>query len=405
MQIKKGEFICIIGEVGCGKSSLINAILGDMIYINDETLKETSLYSLDHPTRDLLCQKCNEEKGIVKLGGSVSLVQQNPWILNRTIRDNITFGLPLDEDRYNDTIEICQLESDLDIFKGGDLTEIGEKGINLSGGQKARISLARAVYADNDIILMDDPISALDSHVKQKIFEEVFCDVLKDKTRILVTHAIDYAHLADRIIVMEEGKMKFFGSYDEINKNPELTRIFDMISLHLKKQSNSDDGPAHLSHHTSSHRNHMSHKGTHITTNENLEESENSLSLYSHLLVSQRSWILGILIIALYIANGYVNTRVNYYYGVWIKNSEDPEVYWDNLYYALFNPVTQSLLISVICIMMSLNVLRKSKKVHQKMLEKTMNAPINLYFDKTPSGQILNRFSNDINNVDTVISW
>jgi len=91
-----------------------------------------------------------------------------------TIRDNIQFGLPLDEDKYNRTIDICQLESDLEILKGGDLTEIGEKGINLSGGQKARISLARAVYANNDIILMDDPISALDSHVKHKVFDHVF---------------------------------------------------------------------------------------------------------------------------------------------------------------------------------------------------------------------------------------
>ena len=91
-----------------------------------------------------------------------------------TIRDNIQFGLPLDEDKYNRTIDICQLESDLEILEGGDLTEIGEKGINLSGGQKARISLARAVYANNDIILMDDPISALDSHVKYKIFDHVF---------------------------------------------------------------------------------------------------------------------------------------------------------------------------------------------------------------------------------------
>ena len=91
-----------------------------------------------------------------------------------TIRENILFGVPLDEEKYNRTIDICQLESDLKILKGGDLTEIGEKGINLSGGQKARISLARAVYANNDIVLMDDPISALDSHVKHKVFHHVF---------------------------------------------------------------------------------------------------------------------------------------------------------------------------------------------------------------------------------------
>ena len=101
-------------------------------------------------------------------------MQQNPWIQNKTIRDNILFGLPLHEHRYNRAIEACQLAADLEILKGGDLTEIGEKGINLSGGQKARVSLARAVYSDCDIVLMDDPVSALDSNVKHKVFEDVF---------------------------------------------------------------------------------------------------------------------------------------------------------------------------------------------------------------------------------------
>ena len=87
------------------------------------------------------------------------------------------------------------------------MTEIGEKGINLSGGQKARISLARAVYADTDIIMMDDPISALDANVRKKIFTQVFQGILKNKTRILVTHAIDFLHLSDRIMVLKDGKI------------------------------------------------------------------------------------------------------------------------------------------------------------------------------------------------------
>jgi ATP-binding cassette subfamily C (CFTR/MRP) protein 1 len=107
----------------------------------------------------------------------------------------------------------CQLESDLAILPAGDLTEIGEKGINLSGGQKARVSLARAVYANKDIVLMDDPISALDANVRKLIFNQVFQGMLKEKTRILVTHAVDFLHLADRIIVMSNGQVKAFGTY------------------------------------------------------------------------------------------------------------------------------------------------------------------------------------------------
>ena len=133
-----------------------------------------------------------------------------------TIRDNILFGLDYEEQKYNETIKICELTRDLEILPDHDQTEIGEKGINLSGGQKARISLARAIYADREMILLDDPISALDANVKKKIFENVLLDHLKDKTVILVTHAIDFLHLVDRIVVFNEGEIVLQGSYEEI---------------------------------------------------------------------------------------------------------------------------------------------------------------------------------------------
>ena len=124
-----------------------------------------------------------------------------------TIRDNILFGMEYDDQKYKDTIQICELTRDLEILPDKDSTEIGEKGINLSGGQKARISLARAIYADKEMVLLDDPISALDANVKKKIFENVLLDHLKEKTIILVTHAIDFLHLVDRIVVFDEGKI------------------------------------------------------------------------------------------------------------------------------------------------------------------------------------------------------
>ena len=102
----------------------------------------------------------------------------------------------------------------------GDLTEIGEKGINLSGGQKARLSLARAVYKRPDVIFMDDPISALDTQTRKKIFTEVFQGILKEKTRVLVTHAVDFVHLADKIVIMNEGKIIAQGSYSELEDHP-----------------------------------------------------------------------------------------------------------------------------------------------------------------------------------------
>lgn len=161
----------------------------------------------------------------VKICGSVSYVEQSSWIPNARIRDIILFGQPYEEEWYNKTIKACQLTTDLANLSGGDMTEIGERGINLSGGQKARVCLARAVYANRDIILMDDPISALDAHVRKEVFNEVFAGVCKNKTRILVTHAIDFAPKADRIIIMKSGRIAALGTYQELQTNELMIEI------------------------------------------------------------------------------------------------------------------------------------------------------------------------------------
>ena len=165
-EIKKGEFVCVIGEVGCGKSSLLQAILNCMIPLSGNS----KLY----------------------VNGSISYVSQIPWIRNATIKDNILFYQPYDEERYNNVINLSELRQDLEIFEAGDLTEIGEKGINLSGGQKARVSIARALYSDRDIYIFDDPISALDANVGMKVMKNCIIKHLSNKTRILVTHALQY---------------------------------------------------------------------------------------------------------------------------------------------------------------------------------------------------------------------
>ena len=181
LTIKKGEFVCIIGEIGAGKSSILSSLIGDMLAENET--KESPII-------------VNEK---------LSYVQQSPWIQNKTIKENILFGEEFDATRYSQAIKMCELTRDINILPAGDNTEIGEKGINLSGGQKARLSLARAVYADKDLILLDDPISALDANVKKKIFKNLLLNHLKNKTRILVTHAVDFLHLVDRILVIKEG--------------------------------------------------------------------------------------------------------------------------------------------------------------------------------------------------------
>ena len=137
---------------------------------------------------------------------------------NATLRDNILFGEPYDKNWYEQVIEACALRTDLEMLPGGDQTEIGEKGINLSGGQKQRVSLARAVYSKSDLIFLDDPLSAVDSHVGKHIFNKVLCHdgVLGGNTRVLVTHGVSYLPKTDKIIVMKNGKISEQGSYSEL---------------------------------------------------------------------------------------------------------------------------------------------------------------------------------------------
>jgi len=135
------------------------------------------------------------------------------------------FGSKYDQAKYQKVIKLCQLENDLAAFPGGDLTELGQRGENLSGGQKARISLARAVYRDAQVIVMDDPISALDKKVMSQIFAQLFLKELKNKTRILVTHSVDYLQHFDKIVLIKKGKIEQIGTYEEVKDNYFLERL------------------------------------------------------------------------------------------------------------------------------------------------------------------------------------
>ncbi|XP_040891867.1 multidrug resistance-associated protein 1 isoform X3 [Toxotes jaculatrix] len=190
VRVPRGSLVAVVGHVGSGKSSLMSAMLG-------ETEKRS---------------------GQVTVKGSVAYVPQQAWIQNATVQDNILFGREKLKTWYHRVLEACALVPDLDILPAGDATEIGEKGLNLSGGQKQRVSLARAVYRKADVYLLDDPLSAVDAHVGQHIFDKVIGPkgVLRDKTRILVTHGMSFLPQADLILVLVDGEITESGSYQEL---------------------------------------------------------------------------------------------------------------------------------------------------------------------------------------------
>ncbi|KAJ2579533.1 hypothetical protein GGH95_003052, partial [Coemansia sp. RSA 1836] len=180
------EHLAIVGRVGSGKSSLLSALLGDM----------------------------RKERGDVVVCGQIAYVPQQPWIMNATLRSNILFGLKYDEAFYNRIIDACALRPDLEMLTAGDMTEIGEKGINLSGGQKARVSLARAVYSRADVYILDDPLSAVDAHVARHLFDQVLgsTGLLKSRCRIHATNAIQFIGKCDSVLMLQDGRVAEYGA-------------------------------------------------------------------------------------------------------------------------------------------------------------------------------------------------
>jgi ATP-binding cassette subfamily C (CFTR/MRP) protein 4 len=174
-----GEIVGVVGSAGSGKSTLLQIILREVDCI----------------------------KGSIEVGGSISYASQDPWIFSASVRQNILFGEELDLEKYNKIVKVCGLEHDVDVLPYGDQTLVGERGIMLSGGQKARINLARAVYRDADIYLLDDPLSAVDVQVARQIFDECILKYLKNKCVVLVTHQIQYLANVNKIYLLESGKI------------------------------------------------------------------------------------------------------------------------------------------------------------------------------------------------------
>jgi ATP-binding cassette subfamily C (CFTR/MRP) protein 1 len=210
LKIRRGAFAAIVGEVGSGKSSLLHALLGEI----------------------------PKESGTVRVGGRMAYMAQQPWIQNASVKNNILFGDEYDAERYARALEVCQLTRDLASLPNGDSTEIGERGINLSGGQKARIQMARAVYNNVDIFLMDDPLSAVDAHVGAALFEGCMCHTLHGRTRVLVTHQLQYLSHCDQIIVLRDGAVVEDGTYQEL-----MARRGQFAALIDKFVNTTDDVP------------------------------------------------------------------------------------------------------------------------------------------------------------------
>lgn len=231
IKIPKGSLTVVVGPVGSGKSSLLAAILGD----------------------------AKAYQGLIHAPEEVAYVPQQAWIQNNNVRENILFGQPFDQEKYDKVVKACSLTTDFEKFAAGDKTEIGERGVNLSGGQKQRIGLARAVYQDKGVILLDDVLSALDSHVGEHVLHECITGILDGKTRLLVTHKLDVLPSADWIIVLRDGGIQAQGTLADLQAKG--VNFGDVCDEEDDKSETYDENPSESVARTESNRAHGNKEG------------------------------------------------------------------------------------------------------------------------------------------------
>ncbi|KYO47194.1 hypothetical protein Y1Q_0002206 [Alligator mississippiensis] len=402
LEIEKGKLVGICGSVGSGKTSLISAILGQM------TLLE----------------------GSIAVSGTFAYVAQQAWILNATLRDNILFGKEYDEERYNIVLNGCCLRPDLAILPNGDLTEIGERGANLSGGQRQRISLARALYSDRSIYILDDPLSALDAHVGNHIFNSAIRKHLKSKTVLFVTHQLQYLVDCDEVVFMKEGCITERGSHEELmNLNGDYATIFNSLQLgetpHIEINNAKKNSSSSLKRPQEKGTKAGSVKKEKVVKKEEgqlvqLEEKGKGSvpwSVYGIYIQAAGGPFAFLIIMALFVLNVGSTAFSNWWLSYWIKQGsgnttvmlgnetvvsssmkDNPHMSYYAGIYALSMGV-MLILKAVRGVVFVKGTLRASSRLHDELFRRILRSPMK-FFDTTPTGRILNRFSKDMDEVD-----
>lgn len=435
---KKGELSCIIGKVGSGKSSFIKAMLGDLY----------------------------KYKGKLVMKGKIAYVSQVAWIMNGTIKDNILFGHRFDKKLYDKVIFACDLLSDFKNFADGDQTQVGEKGISLSGGQKARLSLARAIYSGADLYLLDDPLAAVDEHVGKHLIDHVFgpSGMLLLKCKVLVTNLVHFLDIADNITLLENGAIKEVASNESLAALSEEEKlkssIAQLISQFGKREKKEEDQekaaeeakPMTISDSVATESSNeveqfdgrelagkvvddaasIDDRGSVITgtslrrassvslseavvtydterdTEERKEKMQRGNVKWSvYLAYAKACSAQYVLVYLVFVGMTMVlNLGANYWLKHWSEVNTDkgynPNVGYYLSTYALLGVAGSVALMFQGIIIYNVCLIRGSKNLHDLLTRSILRAPM-LFFETTPIGRILNRFLSDINKVDEIL--
>ncbi|XP_075236571.1 ATP-binding cassette sub-family C member 4-like [Lycorma delicatula] len=394
--LKEGTLTGVIGSVGSGKSSFLQLLLGEIEVI----------------------------KGNIDVCGTISYASQEAWVFGGTVRQNILFGQPFDRRRYKQVTKVCALERDFELLPHGDLTLVGERGASLSGGQKARVNLARAVYKEADIYLLDDPLSAVDTHVGKHLFNDCIKGYLGKKTVVLVTHQLQYINSVDHVILFDNGTIETQGNPNEL-KNSGLDYAALVSSGDDRRESFSepdpDDLPPRLSRMMSrtsvgSFQSSIFDEGS-ICSEVPVTEVEPEVvkkggrtAYMDYFRVGSNLCILFICVI-LFIFTQVVGSFADFFVSYWTKLEErrylqnSTGVHEDLWPSSTLATVHGSLVAGVFIIgliratIFCATCMRCSDGLHNKMFNSVIGTSIS-FFNNNPSGRILNRFSKDLGMVD-----
>jgi ATP-binding cassette subfamily C (CFTR/MRP) protein 10 len=404
ISIKKGELVAVIGKSGSGKTSLIMSILNELQFPKESNIK-------------------------FAVNGNIALVTQKPWIRNDTLMENILFGKAYNEEEYKRALKLSSLEEDLEILPLKDNTIIGDKGINVSGGQKVRIAIARALYQDSELMIMDDPLSALDINVGDAVFKQAILNNTKSRTRIIVTHNISYLKYFDKIVFLDKGRIQYFGDYEnlivldafiELKTILEETSLFQSNSqtkvnqeeIHETNEYKEEDESMEIETENESSKigsedNLLNHTAHEEVTRMNLdtemkEKGKVNLALVLSYLKLGRFLYLIVPIIGAIVFM--ILTSLKYFFYKQ-QGSMNPAVF-DKFHFLKVSLAIEIGLViigtlrGVFTLFFGLSV---SFKLNTLIVFRLIHASVNNFFNKNPVGKILNRLSTDVETIDRSI--
>ncbi|KAI5088763.1 multidrug resistance-associated protein 9, partial [Silurus meridionalis] len=422
--LPKGNLLGVCGNVGSGKTSLISSILEQM----------------------------HLQSGSISINGTLAYVSQQAWIFHGTVQDNILMGETFDQARYDRVIHASCLKPDLASLPYGDQTEIGERGLNLSGGQKQRVSLARAVYSNRDILLLDDPLSAVDAHVGKHIFEECIKKELKGKTVILVTHQLQYLEFCDEVLLLENGSIKEAGTHKALMKTK--GRYAHLINNYQSEQSNEPKEEAPVSPSNSTENNKQGRERStssgiinaafdmsdeiinpdesatetqetkegkdQLVTTEESQDGSVTFRTYHQYCLAAGGYILLFFVIIFFILLVGTTAFSNWWLSFWLSqgsgtfNASNPDSSTGNISdhpNLNFYQMIYGLTVLAMAVLSALKgytftkvTLHASSKLHDTMFRGILASPMS-FFDTTPTGRIVNRFSKDQDEIDAALPF